>query len=309
MKQQTKAPSHGSDLGAHKALPQPYQRLFSDGRPDSFGTVFWKNILADLKARPTAEVVDTLTRMSLDRSYVSYSRHKDQDVRSETPARALHALAQLGPDALPAVTRVLPLLWTFDDTVTDAVVEFYRSQGPTILPFIDEWLNSSWNEDNNPVAFLTEVLGVMPADHPECRGEVTALLRRAVENSGNGQETVAWCIFCLLELEDRDAIDTILAAFQANRVDTEIITLQDVLDEFNIEIIPDSEPGLIQVMPSVPRRERNASQSEIEVVGIEEQSEKKPLTIPYVRAEHVGRNHPCPCGSGKKYKKCCGLLA
>ncbi|HDO0080168.1 TPA: SEC-C domain-containing protein, partial [Salmonella enterica subsp. enterica serovar Typhimurium] len=20
----------------------------------------------------------------------------------------------------------------------------------------------------------------------------------------------------------------------------------------------------------------------------------------------VSRNHPCPCGSGKKYKKCCG---
>ena len=24
------------------------------------------------------------------------------------------------------------------------------------------------------------------------------------------------------------------------------------------------------------------------------------------RAEKVGRNDPCPCGSGKKYKKCCG---
>ena len=23
-------------------------------------------------------------------------------------------------------------------------------------------------------------------------------------------------------------------------------------------------------------------------------------------AEKVGRNDPCPCGSGKKYKKCCG---
>jgi uncharacterized protein len=21
----------------------------------------------------------------------------------------------------------------------------------------------------------------------------------------------------------------------------------------------------------------------------------------------AGRNDPCPCGSGKKYKKCCGL--
>jgi SEC-C motif-containing protein len=24
------------------------------------------------------------------------------------------------------------------------------------------------------------------------------------------------------------------------------------------------------------------------------------------RTEKVGRNEPCPCGSGKKYKKCCG---
>lgn len=26
-------------------------------------------------------------------------------------------------------------------------------------------------------------------------------------------------------------------------------------------------------------------------------------------AVHVGRNDPCPCGSGKKYKKCCGRFA
>jgi len=24
-------------------------------------------------------------------------------------------------------------------------------------------------------------------------------------------------------------------------------------------------------------------------------------------AENVGRNDPCPCGSGKKFKKCCGV--
>ena len=33
--------------------------------------------------------------------------------------------------------------------------------------------------------------------------------------------------------------------------------------------------------------------------------EKLP-TGQYVRAERkIGRNEPCPCGSGKKYKKCC----
>ena len=26
-------------------------------------------------------------------------------------------------------------------------------------------------------------------------------------------------------------------------------------------------------------------------------------------ADKVGRNDPCPCGSGKKYKKCCGQHA
>jgi preprotein translocase subunit SecA len=31
------------------------------------------------------------------------------------------------------------------------------------------------------------------------------------------------------------------------------------------------------------------------------------ITYPVVRSEaKVGRNEPCPCGNGKKYKKCCG---
>ncbi|MEG1849984.1 MAG: SEC-C metal-binding domain-containing protein [Oscillospiraceae bacterium] len=27
---------------------------------------------------------------------------------------------------------------------------------------------------------------------------------------------------------------------------------------------------------------------------------------PVKKTDKVGRNDPCPCGSGKKYKKCCG---
>ena len=29
-------------------------------------------------------------------------------------------------------------------------------------------------------------------------------------------------------------------------------------------------------------------------------------TQPIVNVNKVGRNDPCPCGSGKKYKQCCG---
>jgi hypothetical protein len=31
--------------------------------------------------------------------------------------------------------------------------------------------------------------------------------------------------------------------------------------------------------------------------------------VPARREEKVGRNEPCPCGSGRKYKKCCLGLA
>ena len=36
-----------------------------------------------------------------------------------------------------------------------------------------------------------------------------------------------------------------------------------------------------------------------------EEGPKKPVR----RENKVGRNDPCPCGSGKKYKKCCGRAA
>ncbi|WP_207670523.1 SEC-C metal-binding domain-containing protein [Haloimpatiens lingqiaonensis] len=37
---------------------------------------------------------------------------------------------------------------------------------------------------------------------------------------------------------------------------------------------------------------------------IQKRSSNKGTTI--VNKQKIGRNEPCPCGSGKKYKKCCG---
>jgi uncharacterized protein len=33
------------------------------------------------------------------------------------------------------------------------------------------------------------------------------------------------------------------------------------------------------------------------------------LDTPVERTPKIGRNDPCPCGSGKKYKRCCGAAA
>ena len=57
----------------------------------------------------------------------------------------------------------------------------------------------------------------------------------------------------------------------------------------------------------IERRQRK-QQAEMILQGADDGSAAAVKTV--VRTgEKVGRNDPCPCGSGKKYKKCCGAAA
>ena len=51
-------------------------------------------------------------------------------------------------------------------------------------------------------------------------------------------------------------------------------------------------------------REVRGRLKKIEPVGVSALADTEPQ-VP-VRVTKVGRNEPCPCGSGRKYKKCCG---
>jgi len=55
----------------------------------------------------------------------------------------------------------------------------------------------------------------------------------------------------------------------------------------------------VNIESNVPKREQVAEPIE---ASHGSPQPKKPI----VKGEKVGRNDPCPCGSGKKYKKCCG---
>ena len=55
----------------------------------------------------------------------------------------------------------------------------------------------------------------------------------------------------------------------------------------------------VKVRNNAPQRQRVAEPLE---ASHGEPQQRKPV----VKGEKVGRNDPCPCGSGKKYKKCCG---
>ncbi|MCL4854584.1 MAG: SEC-C domain-containing protein, partial [Bryobacteraceae bacterium] len=49
-------------------------------------------------------------------------------------------------------------------------------------------------------------------------------------------------------------------------------------------------------------RKKERELAEIQYVGGDGAAGSQPV----LKGKKVGRNDPCPCGSGKKYKKCCG---
>jgi uncharacterized protein YecA (UPF0149 family) len=56
-------------------------------------------------------------------------------------------------------------------------------------------------------------------------------------------------------------------------------------------------------------RHRSTEEVEAEDEAVrkaKEQRDKNPGKYQLKHQQEVGRNDPCPCGSGKKYKKCCG---
>jgi len=52
----------------------------------------------------------------------------------------------------------------------------------------------------------------------------------------------------------------------------------------------------------------NNGYSPNEIHEIMMERDKNIIQFPTTHTVHVGRNEPCPCGSGKKYKKCCALI-
>ena len=67
----------------------------------------------------------------------------------------------------------------------------------------------------------------------------------------------------------------------------------------NAGLMTDAEPG--------PTAEQRAQIEQAEMAGVSGEPVKKELSDKAMKV--VGRNEPCPCGSGKKYKSCHGATA
>ncbi len=79
---------------------------------------------------------------------------------------------------------------------------------------------------------------------------------------------------------------------------------------FRLEVKPTEDVDRITRRETQPVPKMNFIHNESEsALGHSEVPKSRPAVKTYVREDRkIGRNEPCPCGSGKKYKLCCGKV-
>ncbi|MEE4243822.1 MAG: preprotein translocase subunit SecA, partial [Kangiellaceae bacterium] len=86
----------------------------------------------------------------------------------------------------------------------------------------------------------------------------------------------------------------------------EVVT---VLSKVQVRTEEDAEAVDQQRRREAEVQQMNFQHQQASAMGQPEQDENEQTAAPFKRdGVKVGRNDPCPCGSGKKYKQCCGKL-
>ena len=201
------------------------------------------------------------------------------------PVHAWRTLGQL--HAFEAVDTLIGLLkqigTTDDDWLLEELPDVFGLIGPQALPVLAAYLETRAHGDLSRSCAsggIVKIGQVSPEHRADCVRIITAQLRQYGQNSA---ELNGLLICDLAELHAIESIEVIRGAFRERRVE---IAIPGDLEDVEIEL------GL--------RRQRSTPQPRYISFGESQQMD--------VKKAKIGRNDPCPCGSGKKYKKCCLLL-
>lgn len=107
--------------------------------------------------------------------------------------------------------------------------------------------------------------------------------------------------FKMADLEKKDKVDfqSIMFNYKTREYYFENVTESDEVLQSLVNEFFKSKPGILNLLNKRRKKLKTLYENYLKREGIELKNEEAN------KPERVGRNDPCPCGSGKKYKKCC----
>lgn len=206
--------------------------------------------------------------------------------------------------------HILPLIKTNDalelllDTMRDkrdALGGWITESTPTLLAAFGESVIERLTEyvldetlDLYVRGSVATALNVIAHQYPDRKDDIKSFISNLLENT-NDQTFAAFLIDELLSFKDPNLLPQVRKAFEDGRIDTEVISRDDIDWVFNL---PEEQQSYSKFKKNPLEHFSKDRINYLRKISYPES--QTPL-----KAKKIGRNDPCPCGSGKKYKKCC----
>lgn len=214
------------------------------------------------------------------------------------PICAMHILSKIGgKEAVSAVYSAMRI--HYDDTgdwITEempyVLAAFGSACSDTLASMVadtslDEYVRNG----------AARALVMISQEHPEIKSRSVEVLKKAVLDESD-ESTRSILADTLAEFKDKDALPFLEDLFKKEMIDTTYIDYDTVLDVYagKFDHLQRSAPrdplGIFDPRPDNFYRKNNPLPKSLEC-----------------HTGKVGRNDPCPCGSGRKFKKCCLKVA
>ncbi len=207
------------------------------------------------------------------------------------PIHAIIALGQL--QASDIAQKLLNALDTYidDDYYDWALTRYFRDIDPKKFTMLESYFH---DESHDPLTRMSalEIIEKMGKKQLQLHEKIEALLLKYLQEDCSDHDGLnAFVLSMLKSYGGVKHIDIIQKSFATKSID---IFFDGDLEDFEIDLgIRDKretprQKNKFQMMADMMQRHRDDTES-----------------IPYIANEKIGRNDPCPCGSGKKYKRCC----
>lgn len=224
-----------------------------------------------------------------------------------------YALYLLGffkePRAFPLIIKLFTtqdedFIDTFGDFVTESLCRVLASTYSGDLTLLNQLIESDNVDDFVRSAGLSAYV-VMYTSGSLSREQVVAYFKSLYDSKLTKEYTYVWdsLVCCSCDIYPKELLPHIRQAFEQELVDPGSITYYDVqmqLDE-----------GFDQTLSNMRSMGRGLIGHPCEELQYLDKKDEKLKVIKQMikskvqKAPKIGRNEPCFCGSGKKYKKCC----
>ncbi len=277
----------------------PVKQLLSLGEPQRGVVLDYAGLGLSLNDVPA------LIRMATD--YQLHNGPQDSPI-VWAPVHAWRALAQLRAEE--AIAPLVELFRRADEDIDDWInadlpEALARFGAPMLAPVADFLANPAHGEWARVAA--ADAIGCAGKTNPESRADCVARLTAQLEKFAEQTETLnAFLISPLWDLRAVEAMPVVERAFASGRVDESVLgDVEDVQIEFGLKTKREHppRPNALTRLGDEFRAGMAAEELEPELDVLDP---GEAINVPYIAPQKVGRNDPCPCGSGKKYKKCCG---